>query len=170
MRRVIMRWGIALVLILLIIYSGFATYKWRDEKGKEEVKMGYAVALADIPLSELADVGFALEYLIKQNATDELLNERVSMYSSYARTLHYSSAILYASTKNEKYQLFGTTMRNLEEFFITAKNKPNSREILKDNLNVLKQIGYILKETKRINYLTFTDAEKILELSNELKS
>jgi len=169
-KQVIMRQGFALVLIILTIYSGIVTYMWSEEKVKEEAMMNYAIALADIPLMELADAGSMLEYLIEHNPTDELLEERVSTYLFHARTVSYSSAMLYASTKDEKYQLFRTAMSNLKAFFITASNKPNIKELLENNLNVLKEMEEILKGTKRISELTFVDAEKILELSTELKT
>ena len=60
-------------------------------------------------------------------------------------------------------------MKNLEGFFITVKNRPNGKDVLESNLDVLKWIGEVLKE-KRISDLTFKEAEKILELSGELKT
>ena len=60
-------------------------------------------------------------------------------------------------------------MRNLESFFISVNNKPNTKEIVENNLNVLKQMEYILSTLSRINNLTLMDAEKLLKLSEELK-
>ena len=169
MRRVAVRFGVVLAFILLIAYSGFATYRWMEADGKNKSMMSYAVSLAGVPLWELAEAGSMFEYLIRHNATDKLLNERISTYSLHARTLSYSSAMLHALTKDEKYQIFRTAMKNLEGFFITVKNRPNGKEVLESNLDVLKWIGEVLKE-KRISDLTFKEAEKILELSGELKT
>jgi len=169
MKQGIFKWGIVLVLISLIIYAGFATYLWWDGEGKKNVIMSYASDLATIPLFELADAGLAFEYLMKHNDTDIILKERISIYSFHARTLSYSSNMLYTLTKDEKYRLFATAMKNIEDFFITAKNKPDSKKILNNNLTVLRQIGDILKKYRSINDLTYMDSEKLLELSNQLK-
>ena len=131
--------------------------------------MNYAIAISDTPLRELSEMGPMLEHLIEHNARD-LLRERISKYQFHARTLYYSSSILYTLTRDEKYQIFRTTMRNLESFFISVNNKPNTKEIIRNNLNILKQMGYILNLLNRINNLTLINAEKLLELSQELKS
>ena len=162
------KWAIICAFVILIVYSGFATYKWVEGKEEKEVTMNYAIAVSDIPLRELDEMGSTLEYLIEHNA-DELLRERISAYRFHARTLSYSSSILHTLTQDEKYQIFRTAMRNLESFFISANNKPNSREIIENNLNVLRQMGCILDTLNRINDLTLIKAEELLELSEELK-
>ena len=88
--------------------------------------MNYAIAISDVPLRELDEMGSMLEYLI-EHSTDELLKERISKYRFHARTLYYSSTILYTSTQDEKYQIFGTAMKNLESFFVSISNKSNSK-------------------------------------------
>ena len=163
------KWAIVWIFILLIAYSGFVTYNWLEGEKEKKVVMSYAIAISDIPLRELSEMGSMLEYLIEHN-TEDLLRERISRYRFHARTLHYSSSILYTLTQDEKYQIFKTTMRNLESFLISVKNKPNSKEIIENNLNVLKQMEYILNTLNRINNLTLINAEKLLELSQELKS
>ncbi|MGB5925047.1 MAG: hypothetical protein WBH01_03010 [Dehalococcoidia bacterium] len=156
-------------LDFFIVYSGFSTYNWLDGERIENGTLNYAIHLSDIPLWELSDVGFVAEYLIKPDTTDELLVERISQYSFHARTLFYSSSMLHALTNDEKYWLFGTAMRNLQEFFIGVVNdRPNMKEILTTNLDALKQMDDILEEILAINNLTLADAEKLLELSGDL--
>ena len=162
------RWVIASFLILLIVYSGFVTYSWLEGEKKKKVMMSYAIAISDIPLRELSEMGSMLEYL-KEHNTEDLLKERISRYQFHARTLHYSSSMLYTLTRDKEYQIFRTTMRNLESFFISVNNKPNTKEIIENNLNVLKQMGHILNTINRIDNLTLIDAEKLLKLSEELK-
>ena len=162
------KWVIALLFILLIVYSGFVTYNWLEGEKEKKVMMSYAIAISDIPLRELSEMEATLEYLREYNAED-LLKERISKYQFHARTLYYSSSILYTLTQDEKYQIFRTTMRNLESFLISVNNKPNTKEIIENNLNVLKQMGYILNTINRINNLTLMDAENLLKLSEELK-
>jgi len=162
------KWVIALLFILLIVYSGFVTYNWLEGEKEKKVMMSYAIAISDIPLRELSEMESTLEYLREYNAED-LLKERISKYQFHARTLYYSSSILYTLTQDEKYQIFRTTMRNLESFLISVNNKPNTKEIIENNLNVLKQMGYILNTINRINNLTLMDAENLLKLSEELK-
>ena len=163
------KWAIAWIFILLIVYSGFVTYNWLEGEREKRVMMNYAIAISDIPLRELSEMGSMLEYLIERN-TKDLLKERISKYQFHARTLYYSSSILYTLTQDEKYQIFKIAMRNLESFFISVNNKPNTKEIIENNLNVLKQMGYILNTLNRINNLVLINAEKLLELSKELKS
>ncbi|MCD6088920.1 hypothetical protein J7K07_04295 [Candidatus Bathyarchaeota archaeon] len=162
------KWVIALLFILLIAYSGFVTYNWLEGEKEKKVMMSYAIAISDIPLRELSEMESTLEYLREHNAED-LLKERISKYQFHARTLYYSSSILYTLTQDEKYQIFRTTMRNLESFLISVNNKPNTKEIIENNINVLKQMGRILNTINRIDNLTLMDAENLLKLSEELK-
>lgn len=162
------KWVIALLFILLIAYSGFVTYDWLEGERERNVIVSYAIAVSDIPLRELGEMGSVLEYL-REHDTEVLLKERISKYQFHARALYYSSSILYALTRDEKYRIFRTTMRNLESFFISVNNKPNTKEIIENNLNVLKQMGYILSALGRINNLTIMDAEKLLRFSEELE-
>jgi hypothetical protein len=169
MKQPIRKWVIVVILIIFIVYSGFATYNWLEGERIENGTLNYAIHLSDIPLWELSDVGFVAEYLIKPDTTDELLVARISQYSFHARTLFYSSSMLHALTNDEKYWLFGTAMRNLQEFFIGVVNdRPNMKEILTTNLDALKQMDDILEEILAINNLTLADAEKLLELSGDL--
>ena len=162
------KWTIILVFILLVTYSGFVTYNWLDGEKEKKKMMSYAIAISDLPLRELDDTGSMLEYLI-EHSTEEVLKERVSEYRFHARTLYYSSSILYTSTQDEKYQIFRTAMKNLESFFISTGNRLDSREIIENNLDILKQMESILDTIDRINSLTSSNAEELLELSGELK-
>lgn len=168
MKQPIRKWVIVVILIIFIVYSGFATYNWLEGERIENGTLNYAMHLSDIPLWELSDVGFVAEYLIKSDTTDELLVERISQYFFHARTLFYSSSMLHALTNDEKYWLFGTAMMNLQDFFIGVNNRPNRKEILTTNLDGLKQMDDILEEILAINNLTLADAEKLLQLSGNL--
>jgi hypothetical protein len=170
MKKPVMKWIIVAIFILLIAYSGFATYNWWEGERIENRALNSAIDLSDIPLWELSAVGFAAEYLIETDTTDEFLNERITKYFLHARTLRYSSSILRALTNDEKYGLFGTAMFNLNRFFVgLSGDRPDDiKEILTTNLDTLKQMDDTLEEILRIDYLTLADAEKILELSGNL--
>jgi hypothetical protein len=168
MKKPITKRVIVVILILFIVYSGFATYNWLEGERIASRTLNDAIDLSDIPLWELSEVGFVAESLIKTDATDELLRERITQYFFHARTLFYSSSMLHALTNDEKYWLFGTAMSNLQGFFTEVKNRPNSREILTTNLDALMQMDDILEEILRINNLTLADAEKFLQLSGNL--
>jgi len=170
MKKPITKWVIVAILILFIAYSGFATYNWLEGERIENRTLNGAIDLSDIPLWELSAVGFAAESLIKPDATDELLRERITKYFFHARTLSYSSSMLHALTNDEKYRLFGTAMRNLQMFFIgVADDRPDDiKETLTTNLDALKQLDDILEEILRINNLTLADAEELLQLSGNL--
>ena len=162
------KWVITLVFILLIAYSGFVTYSWLDGEKEKKDMMSYAIAISDLPLRELDDMGSMLEYLI-EHSTDEVLRERISEYRSHARALYYSSSILYTSTQDEKYRVFKDAMKNLENFFISVNNRPDIRKFIENNLDTLKQMENILDTIDRINDLTIPNAEELLELSGELE-
>ena len=164
-----MKWITALVLGFFVIYSSLATFEWYSEKEKVESVVGYAVSLSDVPLWELANMGSVIEYLLENDTSSDVLRERVYQYSIHARTLSYSSTILYVSTKDEKYWLFGIAMDNLESFFVRVGKKPDCKEVLRENLDVLKRMGEDLKRKKRITDLTKEDAKKILDLSSQLR-
>jgi len=168
MKKPITKWVIVAILILLIAYSAFATYNWLEGERIENRIMNGAIHLSDIPLWELSAVGFAAEYLIESDATDELLREELLQYFFHARTLDYSSSMLRALTDDEKYSLFGTAMMNLEDFFGRVRDRTNRKEILTTNLGTLKQVDDILEELLWINNLTLADAERLLQISGNL--
>jgi len=156
-----------IILLLIAAYSAYSTLEWRVEKEKIYVIKDYAVSLSDYPLLEIADAGSILEYLIENNASDLILRERIRQYYVSARTLEYSSLILYKATGDEKYRLFRTAMVNLKDFFISVSNRPDLNIVLKKNLDIIKNIGGEL-EGKRITDLTKEEVERIFELSTEL--
>jgi len=168
MKKPITKWVIVAILILLIAYSAFATYNWLEGERIDNRIMNGAIHFSDIPLWELSTMGFAAEYLIESDATDELLREKLLQYFFHARTLDYSSSMLRALTDDEKYSLFGTSMMNLQGFFGGVYDEPNGKEILTTNLDALKQMDDILMEILVINDLTLEDAEKFLQLSGNL--
>jgi len=170
MKKPITKRVIVAILILFIVYSGFATYNWLEGERIENRTLNGAIHLSDIHLWELSNVGYVAEYLIKHDTTDELLREKIIKYFFHARTLSYSSSMLHALTNDEKYWLFGTAMRNLQMFFIgVADDRPDDmKETLTTNLDALKQMDDILEEILQINNLTLADAEELLQLSGNL--
>jgi len=168
MKQSIRKRVIVVVLILFIVYSGFATYNWLEGERIENRTLNDAIYLSDIPLWELSAVGLVAESLIKPDTTDELFVERIYRYFFHARALFYSSSMLHALTNDEEYRLFGTAMGNLQDFFIAVNNISNRKEMLTTNLETLKQIGDTLEEIRAINNLTLADAEELLQLSGNL--
>jgi len=169
MKKPITKWVIVAILILLIAYSGFATYNWLEgERRIEDPMANYTIHFSSIPLWELSDMGSVAEYLIKPDTTDELLRERITQYFFHARALFNSSKVLHALTSDGKYWLLGIAMHNLQGFFSGMNNKPNGKEILTANLDVLKQMDNALDGIPTIGNLTLADAEKLLQLSGNL--
>jgi len=174
MKKPITKWILVAILILLIAYSGFATYKWLEAErlgeGIESVTLNDAIFLSDIPLCELRYVGLEAESLTEPDTSDELVRERITQYLFHARTLFYSSSMLHTLTDDEKYSLFGTAMGNLQAFFGgVANDRPDDmKEILTSNLDTLKQMDDILEEILGINDLTLADTEKFLQLSGNI--
>ena len=159
---------IVFATLLIVAYSGYVTFEWITEREKINTIEDYATSISDYPLLEIADAGSMLEYLIENNTSDKILRERLQQCSIDARILEYSSLILYEATGDEKYLLFRTAMANLEDFFISVSNRPNSKIILRENINIIKNIGKEL-ERKRITDLTKEEVEKILRLSAKLE-
>ena len=156
---------LVLTAFILIAY-GYITFELVSEKEQIRAIKDYTADLSDHPLMELADAGSALEYL--NNASDEVLRERLRLYAVNARALEYSSLILYETT-GEKYQLFSTVTANIEDFFIGVGNKPEPGTTLRENLDIIKAIGEHLKK-RRITDLSEEDVVNILNLSTKLKS
>lgn len=117
---------------------------------------------------EIAETGSMLESLLELNTSDEVLKERIRQCSVNARTLVYSSLILYKATGDGKYRLLSTAMANLENFFISANNRADPKIVLRENLDIIKSIGREL-EKKRITDLTREEIERIFELSAGLE-
>jgi len=173
MKKPAMIWVIAVVvLILLVGYSGFATYKWLRAERVQAYALNDVIYLADDSLVELRDVGLGAEYLIKSDTRDELLRETIIRYFLDARTLSYASRVLRDLTDDEKYPRFETAMISLQMFFVDLSNeKPvDMKEILTTNLDTLKQMGDRLEGVFQIDYLTLADATELLELSGNLAS
>ena len=170
MKKPITKWILVAILILFIAYSGFATYNWLEGERIQDLTLNDAIDLSGLPLLELRAVGGSAEYLIESDATDELLNERITKYFFHATSLSHSSNILHALTDDEKYWLFGTAMHILHSFFVQLSgDRPDDmKEILTTNLDTLKQVDDTLEEILRIDHLTLADAEKILQLSGNL--
>ena len=158
----------ALIVILIAVYSGYVTFEWIAEKEKIDVIEDYATSLSDLPLLEIADAGSTLEYLIENNASDEILREKLHQYFTNARTLEYSSLILYEATGDKKYWSFRTAMANLKGFFMSVRNRPDPRTVLKENLDIIKDIEKELS-VKRITDFTEKEVERIFELSAKLE-
>jgi len=171
MKKPVTKWVIVAILILLIAYSGFATYNWLQAERIENRTLNDAIDLSDIPLLELSAMGFEAEYLIRPDATDELLRATITQYLFRTMTLSHSSRILHTLTDDERYQIFTAAMINLRSFFLVAvaNDRPDyMKEILTTNLDTLKQMGDTLEEILRIDNLALADAEKLLELSGNL--
>ena len=172
MKKPATKWVVVAVLILLVGYSGFATYSWLEAEriGNRTNGALYsnALYLSDIPLAELTDVGSVAESLTKTDVTDEVLGERTIQYLFHARTLFYSSRMLQVLTDDEEYGLFAGAMGNLLDFFIEVNNQPNEKEILMTNLDTLKQMEHILLDISTIDSLTLADAQELLALTGNL--
>jgi hypothetical protein len=173
MKNRAMKWVIVAVLILLVGYSGFATYSWLEgerigNRTPNDALYSNALSLSDIPLVELTDVGSVAESLIKTDVTDEVLRERTIQYLFHARTLFYSSRMLQVLTDDEEYGLFAGAMGNLLDFFIEVNNRLNEKEILMTNLDTLKQMEHILLEIPTVDSLTLADAQELLDLTGNL--
>jgi len=168
MKKPITKQVIAVILILFIAYSGFATYNWLEGEKIRNYALSDVVYFADDSLVELTDMGSVAEYWIQPDTADELVMGGALGYWRHARTLYYSSGMLRTLTNDERYRLFGMAMNNLQAFFTELNNRSDRKEILTTNLDVLKQMDDILEEILTINNLTLADAEKLLELSGNL--
>jgi hypothetical protein len=170
MNKPIRKWVIAVILILFMAYSGFATYNWLRAERVQAYALNDVIHLADYSLVELGDMGLGVEYLIKLDTTDELLRETIIRYSYDARTLSYASRVLRDLAGDGKYSRFETAMRNLQLFLADLSNErpDDMKEILTTNLDTMKQMGDRLEGVFQIDYLTLADATELLGLSRNL--
>jgi hypothetical protein len=168
MKNPVTKWVIVVILVLVMGYSGFATYNWLEREKMRNYALSDVVYFADDSVVELTDMGSVAEYWIEPDTTDELVMGGALGYWRDARTLRYASGMLRDLTNDEKYRLFETAMHNLEGFFVEVNNRSDRKEILTTNLDVLSQMGDILEETLPIDNLTLVDAENLLELAGNL--
>ena len=60
-------------------------------------------------------------------------------------------------------------MKNLESFLLSSINSQDTRKILYNNIDTLEGISSIIKELRTIKDITLEKAERLLNLTNNLK-
>ncbi len=161
-----------MMLILVIsmsTYSGFATYQWVTIEKNNKILIDYIVSQTDLPIAIVGDMGPEISYLLDTNVSKSLLNAKLHLYFTNVRTLSYSAMMLYQYTKNDKYLLMRTSMKNLESFLLSSINSQDTRKILYNNIDTLEGISSIIKELRTIKDITLEKAERLLNLTNNLK-
>ncbi len=158
-----MKQALAFVIVILVIYSAFATYRWYES---EKTINGYFVpSLKEytrydtLLLSEID----ALETIFKNNVSDNVLRERVRYYWLGSSELERYSLLLYYMTGDEKYYTLHVASSNLESFFLTVINRPyDMRKILGRNIGTINSIAAELRKIGKNGF----DKTSLAEIEN----
>ena len=161
---------ILMLIIAILAYSAFATYQWITLEKSNKILLDYTISQTGLPIAIIGDMSYEISYLLDINASNSLLNTKLHYYLTNIRTLAYSSMMLYEYTKNEKYLLMRTSMKNLESFLLTSINSQKTKKILSNNIDKLSEISKIIKELVTIEDITLVKAEKLLELTSSLEA
>jgi len=127
------------VTVALLVLSAFLGSSYREKSAEvDEAKAGLK-AVSSAALFCLADMG-ALETMLKNNVSEELVRERVGRYAFCSLVLSKASASLYKVTGKKMYWNLHVASANLADFFSHVRNSEEPRKLVAENLDVLLQI------------------------------
>ncbi|MCO6040812.1 hypothetical protein [Thermococcus alcaliphilus] len=171
-----MKKGLSFLLITLLLASAFSTYSWWQckEKNKEMLKDTYTKF--EINRWELEHIGASFEYLLQNNASNEVIFLYAVNYRDHVYVVKNLFEFLWSHSKDEreKFWKLRVAMSNLEVFLNSAAFKPHEERkmMLSENVETLKQFDILFKELNKYrDPFDIPDelAEKAFNLSKQLK-
>jgi hypothetical protein len=167
--------GILKVVALLLGIALLAsTYGWWECRNNERTFLVavYANGLKDA--RELSDAGGTLEYLLKENASDDLILTYAYAYAAMSEHLEDAFETLYSFTKDERFHQAFSAMSTIHLFFHTLSfsNPTERRAIIEDNLETLKELDGLFKELATYQYpddLPEELVQRLFKKSEELR-
>ncbi|USG99531.1 hypothetical protein K1720_08440 [Thermococcus argininiproducens] len=162
------------VLILLVIALSASTYSLHQYRKEREKILNRIYTDFEVNRWELEGVGGTLEYLLNQNASDEVISLYLIKYRDNAMVTGKVFSILYFQTDEDKFIEISTAIDNLARFLNTLANRPpkDRRTLLMENIQTLKEFDRLFK--KLTKYQNFEDipgelAKELLNASEKLK-
>ncbi|AEK73853.1 hypothetical protein GQS_09795 [Thermococcus sp. 4557] len=127
------------IIVALLVLSAFLGYAYHGKSAEvDDARVGL-MAVSNTALFCLSDMG-ALETMLENNASEELIRERTGRYAHCAQMLAEATVSLYDINGEEKYWNLHVAATNLMDYFNHARNSEDPREVVAENLDVLLQI------------------------------
>ncbi|ASA77948.1 hypothetical protein CDI07_06430 [Thermococcus sp. 5-4] len=127
------------IAVALLIISASLGYAYHEKGAEVEDAKAGLFAVSNTALYCMTDI-YALKIMLENNASEELIRERVGRYTYCALMLREASASLYDITGEEKYWNLHVAATNLMDYFNHARNSEDPREVVAENLEVLMRI------------------------------
>ena len=165
---------LAALLVVLLAYSSFATWKWRETEKSKDNAIDDLEGLANHAAICLEQSG-VVSYLLDKNASDETLRGYSRLFEGCAHVLETTELDLYILTKDSKHydlHVFGSTLETL--FHKAAFDSINGpRPILLKNKDRIASISRTLEdlmlEKKSLRNMTPEDIRKLRKMAEEIE-
>ena len=162
------------LLVVLIVYSSFATWKWQEAEKSKDNAIDDLEGLANHAAICLEQSRF-ISYLLDENASDETLRAYSRLFEGCAYVLETTELDLYILTKDSKhYDLYvvGSTLETL--FHKEAFDSINGpRPILLKNkdriVNISRTLEDLMVKRKGLWNLTPEDIKKLRKMAEEIE-
>ena len=169
------RKDLAGVLVVLLIFALFASLYslWNCQEEEKSILMGlYIYGLKDA--RGLSDVGGTFEYLLRENASNELIVFYARAYSIRAEHLQDTFGLFQAYTDDERFQLMFSAISNYNLFLheVSSGNSTRRKALIEKNLETLKELDNLMKnvtEYQNPDDLPTELVEKIFKTSEKLE-
>ncbi|WP_052296225.1 hypothetical protein [Thermococcus barophilus] len=160
------------ILMVLLLISVFSTYSWwKAEKEKKEVLAEFYWKFQTSSI-ELSYMGGTFEYLLRNNASYEVLLLYLDIYYFHVRNLYWTFGILAAYTNEQKFRKLNAALVDLSVALNHMRKPPGElQEDLKKNLETLKRFDDLFKELSKYNTpweIPDELADEFFKLSEEL--
>ncbi|USS40184.1 DsbA family protein [Thermococcus aggregans] len=162
-------------IVVLLLTSGFSIYSWKqcEDENKEMLEDVYTEF--ETNRWELENIGQTFEYLLQNNASDEVILLYTIAYRDHVFVVKNVFDILCAHSKEgkEKFLKLSNAMTNLHVFLNSAAVRPHERRrmMLSENLETLKQFDVLFEELNKYRSpygIPDTLPERFLKVSNDL--
>ena len=122
----------------------------------------------------LSDVGGTFEYLLRENASDELIVFYARAYSIRAEHLQDTFGLIQAYTNDERFQLMFSAISNYNLFLheVSFSNSTRRKALIETNLETLKELDNLMKNVTEYHNpddLPLGLVEKIFQTSEKLE-
>ena len=127
------------IIVALLVLSAFLGYAYHGKSAEvDDARVGL-MAVSNTALFCLSDMG-ALETMLENNASEELIRERTGRYAHCAQMLAEATVSLYDINGEEKYWNLHVAAATLAVYFSHATGSEDPREVAAENLDVLLSI------------------------------
>ena len=162
---------LVVMFILVLLFSSYVLWNCRKDE-KSLITSVYIYGLKDA--RGLSDVGGSFEYLLRENASDDLIVFYARAYSIRAGHLEDTFGLLQAYTDDERFQLMFSAMSNYHLFLhvVSFSNSTRMKSLIEKNLETLKELDNLMENVTKYQNpddLPQELAEKIFRTSEKLE-